>query len=751
MKHLFTFPLVAYLVLASFYSAAAQAFVQQPNALAQLIEQQRAEGVVFQPVDVFTDVEPTITSSYFKKAVFFGLDKQQLKQLLENRTPTILFKIPIGKQQVLELELTEKSILTPDFKVTLSSGEVIARSEIKSIFYRGIIKGKPNSLAAISIFEDEIVGVISDETGNYNLGRMPKLDNLYVFYNDRELTEPNTFECHTQEDNYVPPKRETLKNMSDLDPCRGAVEFYLVTRYQFFVNKGNMNGVINYVTGFFNVTAVLYANEGIPVEISSLFVHTTADPYPHDSTGFNNVAGTFANTIGYNFDGDVAHLLSSSNSGFMGVGDRTSNFCGNNFAYTRVRNDFANYPNYSGTVYIFTHEAGHQLGSPHTHGCYWGPNNNQQIDDCGNVAADNSNMIIEGNTCYTPNNPILPYGNGTIMSYCHHNAGINFTLGFGTEPGDLIRTNYLNVNCVFLEPNLTIQNVNGSIPAGNYKANSTLTSNGKVASGSTVTFSAGGSIVLQPGFHAQAGSNFTAQLLPCRDGCTNVVAPVVSCGQNISGFIGSGDGVGVDISDCTAQGGNLLGKFYEFQGTGDEVTLDICGYFTAYVFTGTCGNLVCVAETDTFIDFCELDEECCYAKYSTTFSSTPGTTYKILIADYSPGAFNFSIGCSAAIIASPNALIAEAELPTEKSGLHIYPNPATNEAVISYQLSKNSRVRLEILDLTGRSMQVLLNDTQSAAGRNDLSWSFNTFQAGTYILRLQTENQQWIEKFVLIK
>lgn len=90
-------------------------------------------------------------------------------------------------------------------------------------------------------------------------------------------------------------------------------------------------------------------------------------------------------------------------------------------------NSFSNYPEYSWSVLVMAHEFGHLFGSYHTHACAWN-GNNTAIDGC---------VEPENNAC---SRPPIPANGGTIMSYCHQQAvGINFNLGFGLQPGNVIR------------------------------------------------------------------------------------------------------------------------------------------------------------------------------------------------------------------------------------------------------------------------------------------------------------------------
>lgn len=94
---------------------------------------------------------------------------------------------------------------------------------------------------------------------------------------------------------------------------------------------------------------------------------------------------------------------------------------------------YNNFPNYSWTTTVVTHELGHNIGSKHTHWCGW-PGG--AIDNCEDTEGD----------C-APGPP--PTNGGTIMSYCHLKSyGINFSKGFGPLPGNLIREKVSQAGCL---------------------------------------------------------------------------------------------------------------------------------------------------------------------------------------------------------------------------------------------------------------------------------------------------------------
>lgn len=180
----------------------------------------------------------------------------------------------------------------------------------------------------------------------------------------------------------------------------------------------------------------MYNNDGVKTSIHEIYIWKTTDPYTGEYG--QNLEKFRANRPVFN--GDLAHLVNYPTT--TSVAYLNSLCTGYNHAYSGISMSYSNVPTYSWTIMAMTHEMGHSLGSPHTHACVWN-DNNTPIDGCGASAG-----YTEG--CDGP----IP-AKGTIMSYCHlvGGVGVNLALGFGPQPGALIRNNIdskacLNTDCV---------------------------------------------------------------------------------------------------------------------------------------------------------------------------------------------------------------------------------------------------------------------------------------------------------------
>lgn len=423
----------------------------------------------FPPVNLFSlnnnaKTKKTI-GSFVTKAAFLKIDNQKFSAFQKSPSENITFRIPDSKNGFMELELTRVNILTNDFKLT-SKNSLTAEKQTENftpgLFYRGIIKGDNNSVASVSIFENDVMGIISDKSGNYVLGKIEDKDNPeygnFIFYNDGDILTPNPFKCSLDgnDSKYIKPvKAGQNENSFNTDVAQLPVKVYFEADYKLYTDKGSTTqNVYNYVTGFYNSVVTLYSNESISFLLSEVLVWTQTDPYI-SYPGSDDVLIAFGTKTKDNFQGTLAHLLSTRTDNLGGIAwirvlcqpyNQTDN--SGRFAFSNIDNTYQGYPTFSWTVMVVTHEMGHNLGSMHTHACAWPirPGVIGAIDSC---------YAAEGN-CFFGTRAAV----GTVMSYCHlTSGGINLFLGFGPMPGDTVRLRYGQANCLTRELNSSEQPV----------------------------------------------------------------------------------------------------------------------------------------------------------------------------------------------------------------------------------------------------------------------------------------------------
>ena len=330
---------------------------------------------------------------------------------------TIQVNVPINN---IVLNLTRNDILADFFIVTDENGVVL--DSPNGTFYKGSIQGDPISTGTVSIIGDEVVCSFSNHEGNYEI--TGEKGQAYSLKQTPDLTQ---FDCQSLE---TPRK---LKQETANSSGSKVVEIYFEVDNQMYRDLGSStSAVTNYVISLFNQIATLYSNEEIQVKISQIKIWTTLDPY-NSLTNTGSILTQFRNTLRSNFNGNLAHFLTTRQIG--GGIAYVDVLCFKEYAFgvSYVQTSFSNVPTYSWSVEVVTHELGHNIGSWHTQSCNW-PGG--ALDNC---------YPPEGNCSAGP----TPINGGTIMSYCHLTShGINFAHGFGSIPGNYIRQKYNNSSCL---------------------------------------------------------------------------------------------------------------------------------------------------------------------------------------------------------------------------------------------------------------------------------------------------------------
>lgn len=366
----------------------------------------------------------TTTDSLLKKSTFVYTTPEKIHQMYQAANEYIEFDIPY-QNTVYTVQLYRSEPFAKNFElITPSQRNVFFK---KGLHYRGMVKNDPHSLVSISFYENKMAGIISlsNQKGNLVLGK--PVGNypaeLYIVYNDILLQPFNLFKCKADTQKIMSKKNNQTNRSSSAVPAQKCVGLYLEADYDLFLaNNSSVTETTNWVETLFNSVQTLFENDEIHVELSSLYIWTTQDPY----SAFTDINDIYINFV-YNrdlFSGDLAQLISIDPGELIGGSYGAP--CNETLkhGYSNLKYDYDAFPFYSFNVYSITHEFGHLLGSPHTHDCFWN-GNDTPIDGC-----------VEAEGCIT--GPI-PAEGGTLMSHCHLNpVGINLANGFGPQPKQAI-------------------------------------------------------------------------------------------------------------------------------------------------------------------------------------------------------------------------------------------------------------------------------------------------------------------------
>ncbi len=361
---------------------------------------------------------------------FLDLDLSQTKAIAAAKPEALTLEIPYNGT-VLRAELVRNQLTTADFTVITSKSHGQPIQVAEGAHYQGILSGEKNSLVAVSFAPDgEVMAVFSSpkSDGNVVLGKLelPGNTRRYIVYNDHQLLANSPVVCHT-------PDKEDLKlgTGGSQAEVNGCVRVFLEADYELYQNKVTAGATLSYLQGVFNQVATLYTTETISTKLSQVFIWVSPDVY---STTSSSTALDQFRLLRTSFNGDIAHLtgLGGGNLGGIGYIDVLC-FTGYNYSFSNIASSYSTVPTYSWTVECMTHELGHNLGSNHTHWCGW---SGGALDNC---------YTTEGGCAAGP----APTNGGTVMSYCHLvAAGINFSNGFGTEPGNQIRSRVSTSTCL---------------------------------------------------------------------------------------------------------------------------------------------------------------------------------------------------------------------------------------------------------------------------------------------------------------
>ncbi len=96
-------------------------------------------------------------------------------------------------------------------------------------------------------------------------------------------------------------------------------------------------------------------------------------------------------------------------------------------------------------------------------------------------------------------------------------------------------------------------------------------------------------------------------------------------------------------------------------------------------------------------------------------------------------------------------LVLETSIPAKFFVDQNYPNPFNPTTTISFGLPEQSVVDLRIYDILGREVANLVNNKALKAGSYSYSFDASNLASGTYIYRLNSNNNVVTKKMLLLK
>ena len=340
--------------------------------------------------------------------------------------------------KMVELNFKKNTPKYGRFDLLTSSGKVYQNSE--SLIYTlenanrslsGTLQIKPDQCYLVAFGKDEKFIFSSAKNGTLSHERV-------------DMTKQSNYNlsCETSDEidlNTSPKNPIPLTKSSELL----TLNVYFEVDYHIFQsNNSDIELTMLWLQQHVEKLNTLFVIHNIEVKVSEVFIWDSPDPYRNISL-LSDLLAAFGQNVQNDFQGHTAQLLVGRTvGGGLAHLDKlcsiysSQDHSGPYSVAGNINTSDVHSPNYDFSTFVSAHEIGHVIGSPHSHACVWGPNGNQALDDC---------FATEGGC---PKGP-TPQNGGSLMSYCFMKPeiGVNFTHGFGDEPGTLIYNKLYSATC----------------------------------------------------------------------------------------------------------------------------------------------------------------------------------------------------------------------------------------------------------------------------------------------------------------
>jgi len=210
----------------------------QNSAVYRGVQQAKSSGERFEIVSALTPVSKNAAQSRKVEEHFFNPSEVYYLHYARPNwlNASMTLNLPLGSRS-LQLELHE---FTMEYEIATSSGERVPKNP-NLRHYHGVVKGDPFSIVAITFAENEIIGLVATDEGNFNLA-YDKQMGAHIFYNDKNMKQKPDFVCGTNSyGSSVGYNREALQQNTQSTTHNKLVRLYFETEYDMFVKSETLS------------------------------------------------------------------------------------------------------------------------------------------------------------------------------------------------------------------------------------------------------------------------------------------------------------------------------------------------------------------------------------------------------------------------------------------------------------------------------------------------------------------------------
>ena len=194
----------------------------------------------------FLNAEHAFSSKVISTGHLLTIDQAEYDAFRNNAPTSFQLKIPINQSSYFTVELEENNIFADNFVITSTDGQTEQNVPFtQGLYYKGKVQGTTNSMVAISFFENEIIGLVSTNAGDYVIGLFDNSKvtgtksgqnksanpTTHLIYNDKNLLVPHDFECST--DDVAHAVGAALPNVTSPPPPNGSSSSALPVKIYF--------------------------------------------------------------------------------------------------------------------------------------------------------------------------------------------------------------------------------------------------------------------------------------------------------------------------------------------------------------------------------------------------------------------------------------------------------------------------------------------------------------------------------------